>query len=82
MKVTVKQLIRDDSFQAERLLIDGKEVMGVCDLWECPEDAILGRGLNSMEEVADLMYLAYQAGKKGEVWDKETIECKEEEFDN
>ena len=32
MKVTVKQLIRDDSFQAERLLIDGKEVMSVCDL--------------------------------------------------
>lgn len=31
------------------------------------EDAILGRDLNSMEEVADLMYLAYQAGKKGEV---------------
>lgn len=63
MKVTVKQLIGDDSFQAEKLLIDGKEVMSVCDLWECPEDAILGRDL----KVADLMYLAYQAGKKGEV---------------
>jgi hypothetical protein len=37
MKVTVKQLVRDDSFQAERLLIDGKEVMSVCDLWECPD---------------------------------------------
>lgn len=82
MKVTVKQLIRDDSFQAERLLIDGKEVMSVCDLWECPEDAILGRDLNSMEEVADLMYLAYKAGKKGEVWDRETIEYEEEEFYN
>lgn len=82
MKVTVKQLIRDDSFQAEKLLIDGKEVMSVCDLWECSEDAILGRGLNSMEEVADLMYLAYSAGKKGEVWDRETIEYEEEEFDN
>jgi hypothetical protein len=35
-----------------------------------------------MEEVADLMYLAYQAGKKGEVWDRETIEYEEEEFDN
>lgn len=45
MKVTVKQLIGDDSFQAEKLLIDGKEVMSVCDLWECPEDAILGRDL-------------------------------------
>lgn len=54
----------------------------VCDLWECPEDAILGRDLNSMEEVADLMYLAYQAGKKGEVWDRETIEYEEEEFYN
>lgn len=36
MKVTVKQLIGDDSFQAEKLLIDGKEVMSVCDLWDCP----------------------------------------------
>ena len=56
--------------------------MSVCDLWECPEDAILGRDLNSMEEVADLMYLAYQAGKKGEVQDRETIEYEEEEFYN
>ena len=39
MKVTVKQLIRDDSFQAERLLIDGKEVEIAPDDWIMAVDA-------------------------------------------
>lgn len=35
-------------------------------LWECPEDAIIGRSLISCNRILDLMLLAYNAGKNGE----------------
>lgn len=46
----------------------GKQIAyeSVYPLCECPEDAIIGRGLISCSRIIDLMKLAYQAGKNGE----------------
>lgn len=54
----------------------GKQVAheSVRPLCECPEDAIIGRGLISCGRIIDLMKLAYQAGKNGEEFVVKTIE--------
>ena len=44
---------------------DRKELYGVSDLSECPEDAIIGRALLSGEEVLDLVKLGMNYSKMG-----------------
>ena len=53
----------------------GKQVANesVYPLCECPEDAIIGRGLISCSRIIDLMKLAYQAGKNGQEFVVKTI---------
>ena len=43
-------------------------------LCECPEDAIIGRGLISCSRIIELMQLAYNAGKNGEDFFVKNIE--------
>ncbi len=79
MKIEV--LICDDNYYSrEKLIVDGEEVMEAHDLSDCPEDAILGRNINSMSSVAELMEFAYQAGKRGESFSLEYKELSEEEY--
>ena len=51
--------------------VDHESVRPLC---ECPEDAVIGRGLVSCNRIIDLMKLAYQAGKNGEEFVVKTIE--------
>lgn len=44
---------------------DRKELYGVSDLSECPEDAIIGRALLSGEEALDLVELGMNYSKMG-----------------
>lgn len=37
----------------------------VCNLWECPEDAIIGRSLVSADEYLDILELGMKLGQKG-----------------
>lgn len=49
----------------DELRIEGKHVYNSRPLCECPEDAILGRGLIGASEIAELMRKAYDCGKSG-----------------
>lgn len=62
----------------------GMEVYGVCNLGECPEDAIIGRDLVSAHEWLDYVNLGISLAKKGydkaELKKPETIEDVLERF--
>ena len=65
----VKEITENDEFDYPtywELHVDGERRMGMGNLEDCPEDASLGRGLNDVFCVVDLMKLAYEAGKNGE----------------
>lgn len=83
MEITVKELSDDaleenDWRQIFRLEIDGKKVLMASDGGE-PEDNILGRDLNFVYSIPNLMKEAYEAGKRGEEFILETIEVKDSE---
>ena len=48
------------------LSVDGEELLSVCNMNECPEDALLHRDLIFVYDIPDLMRKAYEAGKNGE----------------
>lgn len=50
----------------DTLSVNGKEVFGVHPLWECPEDAIIGRDLISSNDIASFLknFLIENKGKK------------------
>ena len=66
MELKVISTENKDDCISQKLMLDGKEKLSVSPLWECPEDAIIGRDLISCNEIADLMALAFKAGKNGE----------------
>lgn len=70
MKIEVKSW-RDDTYGSEtqNLSINGKEELYVHGFEDCPEDAIIGRGLVSCIEIVKYMRMAYEAGKNGEAFD-------------
>lgn len=78
MKLVVKSVNSGD--RVEKLEINGKHKLTVRDLWDCPEDAIIGRDIVSIEEIVDLMHQAYIAGKDGEEWNCLSIEF--EDYDS
>lgn len=62
---------------------DKKELYGVSDLSECPEDAIIGRALLSGDEVLDLVKLGMNYSKMGyDEIEYDYLECpKDEDLD-
>lgn len=66
--VTVKVITSEgwEGLRRERLEINGKEIMHVGPLSECPEDAILERDLVGPSDFADLLerFLVEHKGKK------------------
>jgi hypothetical protein len=71
MKVIVQHGDTYDGLRFEILVIDGDESVSVYPLYDCPEDAIIGRDLVSCAKIAKLMKSAYEAGKRGEPFDYE-----------
>lgn len=55
------------------LKVNGKSMLEVFNMSDCPEDVILSRGLRFVYQIADLMALAYEAGKNGEKLEIESI---------
>ena len=62
MKIRINSYKDCDYFRRECLFIDGKQVVSVGPLCECPEDAIIGRDLVSCYDILHYMKLAHQAG--------------------
>jgi hypothetical protein len=65
MKIQIKT-IQEDFSTRQAFFIDGEKVKGVCDLSECPEDAIIGRSLIDCCDLLDFFKMGYEAGKKNE----------------
>jgi hypothetical protein len=70
MKMEIKITEYWDDYECEvyreKMEVDGKNVFGVANLSECPEDARIGRDLTDSDQVVKLMQLAFDAGKNGE----------------
>jgi hypothetical protein len=66
MKIKVIEGTNSDNAIWQRMLINGEEALSVYPLYECPEDAIIGRDLVSCNEVVNFMRQAYEAGKNGD----------------
>jgi len=56
----------EDGSRVEDFSINGQHAETVRSLYECPEDAIIGRDLISCGTIVDYMELAYNAGKNGD----------------
>ena len=70
---------RDDNTR-QRLEINGKKVLSVNPLCECPEDAIIGRDLVDCDTIADLMQQAFKAGADGGEFVLEAVTVPYDEF--
>lgn len=66
MKIEILAGKDSDDQTWQEMKIDDKERLSVFPLYECPEDAIIGRSLVSCADVANYMREAYEAGKRGE----------------
>lgn len=66
MKITIKTGVNSDDAEHQEMTINEKKALSVYPLYECPEDAIIGRSLVSCRDVIEFMRLAYAAGKRGE----------------
>jgi len=67
----IRQNVDDDERQF--LLIDGKKVLCVASFSESPEDAYIGRGLVSCDDIAAFMQRAVDACHRGEDVTFETV---------
>lgn len=76
IKTRTKEQIEENDYQNHfELYINEKLQISVGDsLSECPEDATLGRDLNFVFGIKDLIKMAYDAGKNGEPFNYEKIE--------
>lgn len=81
--MTIEYYSEEDDYgiSDNMLVLDdtGKQLAqeAVYPLCECPEDAVIGRGLISCSRIIDLMELAYQAGKNGQEFVVKTTPVKD-----
>ncbi|AMQ66728.1 hypothetical protein FDG96_gp69 [Bacillus phage Mgbh1] len=68
-----------DGWANLEIVVDGRSVIGVYPLCECPEDAILERDLGFAYDIPDLMRKAYEAGRNGESFEVIEVDAEEED---
>jgi hypothetical protein len=76
MKIEFSEYEDGDLFlhQKMKIIAQGKEkTIHVGPLYDCPEDAIIGRDLISCDEILSFMQLAYKTGKDGEEYIVENV---------
>lgn len=66
MKVDVYAWRDSEGYINQSLFINGKVVSYVYPLYDCPEDAIIGRDLKDCEDLANYIKRGYEAAKNGE----------------
>lgn len=79
MKIKITVGNNYDGCEWQEMSIDDKHVASVYPLYECPEDAIIGRDLISCKEIVSYMKQAYEAGKRGEEFEVEEVKDADEE---
>lgn len=83
MKIIINSEIDNYDLESQTMKVEtnvkGSVYFSVYPLYECPEDAIIGRDLISCDEIAEAMKVAYEAGKAGEDFIIEKVsECQEQ----
>jgi hypothetical protein len=73
MKVKLTVTERDYNVRHVLDINQGKRKFYIHDLCECPEDAIIGRDLIDGQDLIDVMKMAYEAGKNGELLEIEEV---------
>jgi len=66
MKIILKCTTDSNEDIREEMEVDGERSLYAGPLWECPEDAIIGRALISCSDVINYMKMAHAAGLQGE----------------
>lgn len=67
MKTIILEKSKDsEDCERHQLLMDGESIVSIHPLWDCPEDAIIGRGLLSGYDIIEFIKLGIELGKKGE----------------
>lgn len=66
MKIKLKISYNSDDAECHKLEINGEEKYGIYPLYDCPEDAIIGRDLLNGRDIIQAIMLGYNAGKSGE----------------
>lgn len=81
MKIKITEIQKQNDFMEDThytLKVNGKSMIEIFNMDDCPEDAILSRGLSFVFNVIELMKMAYNAGKNFEKLEIESIIDKEE----
>lgn len=66
MKVQLLTSNNDDGDREDAVIVDGKRLLKITPLYECPEDATLDRNMINGREVIEYIQLGYNAAKRGE----------------
>ena len=66
MKIELVISEYDEYECSHEVFVDEKSIAGVHNLYECPEDAIIGRDLLDGNHVIEFIKLGYNAAKRGE----------------
>lgn len=66
MKIKLKIGYNCDDAEFHEVEINGEGAYSIYPLYECPEDAIIGRDLIDGRDIIQAIMLGFNAGKKGE----------------
>jgi len=79
MKIKLEVGETREGHETNDLSIDNNTVIYIYPLCECPEDAIIGRSLLSGQDIINYMKFAYEAGKRGEEFEVETVKLEQKD---
>lgn len=65
MKIELIITTDEDCGKRHRVFVDGKEKWYIGPLWECPEDAIIGRDLIDGYDLIEAVKLGFELGSNG-----------------
>lgn len=71
MKIDIYSWEDDDGCTRQAMYFDGKRKQSVKPLWDCPEDAIIGRDLLDCEDLLSYFQKGYETAQKGESFEVE-----------
>lgn len=72
MKIKLTQTYDDGD--CHMLEIENENTYYICPLYDCPEDAVIGRGLIDAHDLLYVLKIGYEAGKRGDTLEIEEVE--------
>lgn len=69
MKITITRTQDSDNGERQKIKIEGGRQWSIFPLCDCPEDAIVGRGLVDADDLVSAIKAGFDAAKNGETLD-------------